>query len=156
MLAANLSFWIFFVHDAPFKKCISCKTHDSGVCPRQVPWEEHQPQDRLLRQTGSTASRQLQHPFPLLECVQTVLLCHYHIGHTYFTQEMKVFLSLVTSASLCLVKMTSETWPEESDYHHSVHTLAHHVISCFCGCGPDFVFHEKGTAKISVCECLRA
>lgn len=48
-------------------------------------------------------------------------------------EEMKVFLLLVTSASLCLIKMTSKTWPEESDYHHSVRTLACHVITCLCG-----------------------
>lgn len=114
--------------------------------------ERHQPLRRLSRQTGSPRSRQLQQdPFPLFKCVQTVPLCHYQIGHTYFTQEMKVFLLLVTSAFLCLVKMTSETWPEESDYHQSVHTLAHHVITCLCGCCPNFVFHEEGGEQGFLC-----
>lgn len=90
----------------------------------------------------------------LSSCVQTVLLCHDRIGHTYFTQEMKVFLWLVTSASLCLVKMTSETWPEESNYHHSVHILAHHVIARFCGCGPNFVSQEGQSKDFCVRVCV--
>lgn len=128
-------------------------SHDSGVCHRWDPGGRHQPLRRLSRQTGSLRSRQLQQdPFPLFKCAQTVPLCHYQIGHTYFTQEMKVFLLLVTSAYLCLVKMTSETWPGESDYHQSIHTLAHHVITCLCGCGPNFVLHEEGGSKdFSVC-----
>lgn len=52
---------------------------------------------------GSPTNRQFQDTFPLFlclvfKCVQSVSLCHYQIGHTYFTEEMKVFLLLVTSA----------------------------------------------------------
>lgn len=39
-------------------------------------------------------------PATCLKCVQSVSMCHYQIGHTYFTGEMKVFHILVTSA-LC-------------------------------------------------------
>lgn len=92
VLAAKFKFLFcfFYVYVAPLKKCILCKTRDSGDCPRQVAWEEHQPQDRLLRQTGSPASRQLQDPFPLLECVQTVLLSLSHWTHVFHTGDESV------------------------------------------------------------------
>lgn len=138
-----------------FKKSISCKTRDSGVCQGRSPGRSINPRTDCEDRRGHPQADNFQDPLPLLECVQTALLCHYQIGHTYFTPEMKVFLWLVTSASLCLVKMTSETWPEESNYHHSVHTLAHHVIACFCECGPNLVSWEGQSKDFSVCVFMK-
>lgn len=82
-------------------------------------------------------------------CPCVIIRLDTHISH----KEMKVFLLLVTSAFLCLVKMTSKTWPEESDYHHSVRTLACHVITCLCGCLCPSVCLWEG--KGMNCWCVR-
>lgn len=68
----------------------------------------------------------------LLKCVQSVSLCHYQIGHTYFTGEMKVFLLLVTSVP--------SRWPQRHSPRRAIITTlyahAHHVITCLCVCAP--------------------
>lgn len=100
------------------------KSHDTGQRLSQV-----DPKGAAISHCQKSRGHQetkFQDTLPLFKCEQSVPLCHYQIGHTYFTEEMKVFFLLQTSAVLCPVEMTSETWPEESDYHHSVRTL----LSC--------------------------
>lgn len=69
------------------------------------------------------------------KCVQSVSLSHYAIGHTYFTEQMKVFSLLATSALWWFVSHQDDlkdmAWGER---HHSAHSgpSCDHMLSCFC------------------------
>lgn len=75
----------------------------------------------------------------LPKCVQSVSLCHYQIGHTYFTGEMKVFLSLITSVP--------SRWPQRHSLRRAIITTlyahARHVITCLCVCAPACVCMQR-------------
>lgn len=70
-------------------------------CHRWIPMEQTSATEQAVKKDGVTQKQTVQDTFPLFlafKCVQSVSLCHYQIGHTYFTEEMKVFLLLITSA----------------------------------------------------------
>lgn len=83
-------------------------------CHKGIPKEQQLATVQAVKKDGVTQT-QFQDTFPLFlafKCVQSVSLCHYQIGHTYFTEEMKVLFFCsqhLPSDGLCPIKMTSKT-----------------------------------------------
>lgn len=104
-------------------------------CHRWIPREQPLATVHAIKKDRVTQT-QIQNTFPLFlclafKCVQSVSLCHYQIGHTHFTEEMKVLLLLVTSAFL--MAHVPSRWPQRLGLRRAIiTTLCTHSGSSSC------------------------
>lgn len=158
VLTANLRFRFFYVNVGRFEKCISHKTHDSSVCHGQVLWEKHQPQDRLLRQTGSPASRTTQGPIssPWV-CANCALVSLSHWTHVFHTGDE----SVPFARNICLLVSCQDDLRDLRDGpRRAIITILYTLwpimwSHAFVGVALTLCFMRRAQQRC-LCECLRA